>query len=343
MLSQNIRYFRLKAGLSTDRLAEKICVGQNRILRFESGDIEPSMMELRFLARAMGVGIGDLLVDGRAGIEFVHHSSPGRMKVRTKTLADGTAERACARLFTIDRLFKGGVLSDPPQLHAVPADLSPEGTATALRAWLGLPAHGPVLGLIPHLERAGFLVAEADFEFEDVDAVSGLAGSRPYILISAGLTPERRRFAVCREALRHALVPDESLRVDADGKKAAAVIRSFFMPREDMLREFGRRRAALFSSLREIAAFYGMEPDDVLRLGTDTKVFSTNAVAKARDVLRRTAEHRSRVAEVCVHEDLEHPRRLRTSVLRAYDEELISASRAAELLGMSTQAFMKTL
>lgn len=62
-LHEKIYYCRKKAGLSQEALAEQIGVSRQAISKWETGDAEPEINKLRFLAGAYGVTIDWLLTE----------------------------------------------------------------------------------------------------------------------------------------------------------------------------------------------------------------------------------------------------------------------------------------
>ena len=61
--AQRLRDLRIEARLTQDALAELADVQQDKISRYECGEIEPSLPTLRKLAAALGVPVTELIND----------------------------------------------------------------------------------------------------------------------------------------------------------------------------------------------------------------------------------------------------------------------------------------
>lgn len=61
-VSENIRKLRIKKGISQDRLSKLTDVTYNTIIKIESGaNINPTIETLSKIAKALGVGVDDLI------------------------------------------------------------------------------------------------------------------------------------------------------------------------------------------------------------------------------------------------------------------------------------------
>ena len=62
-LGQRVRRLRNSAGLSQDALAGAAGIGRVILVRLEKGEQAPRFKTLEAIARALGVGVSDLLVE----------------------------------------------------------------------------------------------------------------------------------------------------------------------------------------------------------------------------------------------------------------------------------------
>ena len=63
-IADNVRKARKKAGLSQDKLAREAGVAYNTVVKIESGENpNPTIDTLKKIARALNVGVGDLIDD----------------------------------------------------------------------------------------------------------------------------------------------------------------------------------------------------------------------------------------------------------------------------------------
>jgi len=62
MIAQNIKKYRKKKGVSQDKLSKLAGVTYNTIIKIESGaTLNPRVDTLRLIAKALGVGVDDLI------------------------------------------------------------------------------------------------------------------------------------------------------------------------------------------------------------------------------------------------------------------------------------------
>lgn len=75
--SKNLAFFRNRAGISQEALAEKLHVTQETISDWESGDAEPDLNSVRTLSRILGV-TADAMLGGEVGRTSTPSAPPYR-------------------------------------------------------------------------------------------------------------------------------------------------------------------------------------------------------------------------------------------------------------------------
>ena len=91
MFSKNLRYFRLKKGMTKKALADQANVTPMAITNYESGKRKPDMETMKRLAKALDVRVSDFLATRSKDIVFAH----GEFRKNTKLSLNRTL---CAKL-----------------------------------------------------------------------------------------------------------------------------------------------------------------------------------------------------------------------------------------------------
>lgn len=68
-LGNNLRNARLKAGLTPEQLAERVCITRPALIKYEDGQAIPNLVTGIKLADALNVNVYDLLRDGETRTE----------------------------------------------------------------------------------------------------------------------------------------------------------------------------------------------------------------------------------------------------------------------------------
>ena len=71
MFSKNLKYFRLKKGLSKRELAGKVNISPMSVTHYENGDRTPDMNTMKALSAVLGVRVSDFLVSRSSNLVFV--------------------------------------------------------------------------------------------------------------------------------------------------------------------------------------------------------------------------------------------------------------------------------
>ena len=72
MFSKNLRFYRLKAGLTCEELAKKACVSADLVSSYEKGECQPQIDVIKALAKELGVRVSDFLATRNENLRFSH-------------------------------------------------------------------------------------------------------------------------------------------------------------------------------------------------------------------------------------------------------------------------------
>lgn len=333
MVDKNLKYFRLKKGLTKKALAEQANVSPMAISNYESGKRKPNMDTLKSLAEALEVRVSDFLAARNENMVFIH-SEFRKNSVLTQSqqeLVCESVEEYFSRFMTAVDILGGDVLPDTPVCHSLALSNDDEENAARLREHLGFPKDGPIEKLTGKLENKGILVYECDINNKNFSGMNGFVNGRPYIVINPRMSPERVRSTIAHELAHLMFVWPEGMQGKEAEKEATAISGAFLFPKSDAIRELGIRRSSVTQDMSLIAMEYGISMMLLVMRSETVKIIPASA---ARDFYIRASQHGWRTAEPS-RIAAEHPFLFEQLVYRAVNEQEISVQRGAELLQKS--------
>ena len=329
MFSKNLKYYRLKKGLTKKALADKANVSPMAITNYESGKRKPDMDTLKSLAEALEVRVSDFLVMRSETIKFSHGEF--RKNLTLSQSQQESVEEYFDRFMTAVDILGGEVLPDAPSCHVLELSADDEGNAALLREHLGFSKDGPIEELIGKLENKGVLIYECDVDNRSFSGMNGFVNDRPYVVINPRMSPERIRSTIAHELSHLMFIWPENMPEKEIEDKATAISGSFLFPKSDALRELGVKRSSITQDMTLVAKEYGISMMLLVKRSEIVKIISAsvarNFYIRASQKGWRTAEP-SRIAA-------EHPLLFEQLVYRAVNEQEISVQRGAELLQRS--------
>ena len=333
MFSKNLKYFRLKKGMTKKALADQANVSPMAITNYESGKRKPDMETLKSLAEALGVRISDFLAVRNENIMFVHGEfrKNATLTQSQQEFVRESVEEYFSRFMTAVEILGGDVLPDAPVCHSLAVCEDDEANAASLREHLGFSKDGPIDELIGKLENKGILVYECEIDSKRFSGMNGLVNGHPYIVINPRMTPERIRSTIVHELAHLMFIWPQGMADKEVEDKATAIGGAFLFLKSDAIRELGIRRSSVTRDMELVAKEYGISMMLLAKRSEIVRIISTpvaqNFFIRASQAGWRTAEP-SRIAQ-------EHPSLFRQLVYRAVNEQEISVQRGAELLHQS--------
>lgn len=339
MARQRLRIARAAAGLSLRQLSLRIGgkVTAQAISYYERGETRPSPATLEAIAGAVGVSAAYLAGDGAApaGKLAFRALRPGSR--REEARLEARALQLLERYLTVEEALgrPGAGWEAPPgapwPMARGAADA--ESAADALREAWGL-GGGPVSGLIDILEARGvkLLALPLPGGGGSLGRMSGGEDlAAPVIVLNAGGSAERRRFAAARE-LGHALMGGAH---GADGGRAARrFARALLAPAAALRAETGKRRRAIgWGEMFALKSLFGMEIAALTRRCEELGVIGQVLARRFSAECTRRGWRGASAAEPAAGSG-ERPRRFERLCLRALSQGALTAAAAAELLGL---------
>lgn len=343
MLADRLKIARKKAGLSLRDLAGRANppVTAQALSKYESNKMMPSSAVLVGLAKALGTSI-DFLMSGEVtaldGVEFRRHSASS---AKDRAFVEAVVTERLERIFAIEDVLGLGAPEDAfAELEAPLLNSLDEAERQAERirdAWdLG---NDPLPSLSALLEDKGIHVIEVELP----ERVSGMAcsvrragrdGSTAVIVVSRHINTERKRFTLAHE-LGHRVIRH----VTGDVRVEKAIDRfagALLVPADHLRGEVGaQRHGVAYQEIKRLKHAYGVSASMILVRMRQLGILPEHIVDYAFRTYAR--EWRLREPDEIPPGNgfaaLERPMRFERLVYRALAEQMISVTRAAELLG----------
>ena len=336
MLSERLKLARKHSGLSLRELSSNMggMVSAQAIGKYERGEMMPSSTVANALANALDVSTTYLLSPTVVSLESVEFWKLASTKVRERVMVEAAVLDHVDRYLQVEELL--GIASsvwEVPDGTPYSAEAVEDGEFIATRvreAWnLG---GGPIPSMTALLEEHGIKVLKLDFP-RAVDGLTCLVHQTdetalPVIVYSTGKSTERQRFTLAHE-LGH-LVMDTPAGTPEE-KICDRLASALLVPEDELIREVGRRRLNFgFGELVEIKKIFGVSAASLVMRMRDLGIIGEATVTRIFRGIGRSW----RTQEPCPLAQPENPKRFRRLCLRALAEDVISESKAAELLDM---------
>lgn len=332
MLGKNIKYSRLKNGLTKKALAEKVGISSMAITHYENGERTPDMQILRKLTDALQVKLVDLLRNRTENHEYAHGEfrRNSTLTVSAQEYVRENVEEYFDRFFSVIDILGDNALPKPPVCHAIQATGDAEADAAQLRKYLGFAPEGPVMNLVGAMENKGVLMFIDYIESDKFSGMNGLVDDRPFIIINSKMTAERQRSTLVHE-LAHVFFAFDRMEEAAIEKHATAIGGAFLFPKEDAERELGLHRTRITSDMVMVAKEYGIS---MLMLVKRASLLRIISMPVYEDFMIQASQHGWRKNEPS-RIDVEYSDLFDQLVIRAIGEDEISPQKGAELLKIS--------
>lgn len=332
MFSKNLKYYRLKSGLTKKALAEASGLTPMSISYYEAGERKPGMDSLLSLASALGVSLADLLRRRNAELCFEHGDfrKSASLGATAQELVYESVEEYFGRFYDTLECLGGDVLPTAPKCGILPATYDVEADAVAMRRHLGIDIVGPVPDLVGMLENRGILFMALEDADKRFSGINGFVDARPYIVVNASMSPERNRSTIVHE-LAHLFFDWGGVTGKAQEDHATAVSGAFLLPATDAIRELGLHRRAITRDMEMVAREYGVSMMLLAKRANLAGIIS-DAAYKAFSI---TASKRGWRKVEPSRIEPEKSELFEQLVYRAVCEDDMSIQRGAELLGRS--------
>ena len=332
MFSKNLKYYRLKAGLTKKALAQASELTPMAITHYEAGERKPGMESLLSLAGALGVSLADLLRRRNSSLAFEHGDfrKNANMGAAAQEFVRESVEEHFGRFYDVLECLGGDVLPNAPECGRLPLSGDVEVDAAAMRRHLGIELLGPVPDLVGVLENRGILFMALEGADERFSGMNGFVDGRPYVVVNASMSPERNRSTIAHE-LAHLVFDWNGIEGKVQEDHATAVSGAFLLPAADATRELGVRRRAITRDMEIVAREYGVSMMLLAKRANLAGIVSDSAYKSFCIAASKCGWRKDEPSRI----DAEKPELFEQLIYRAVCEDDMSIQRGAELLGLT--------
>ena len=339
MIGDRILQARKAAGLSMRALAERAQISAMAISKYETNKSTPSSGVLLSLADALGVRVEYFFRTSKVQLKEVEYRKHSKLPKKTLDQIEGDVIEQIERFLELEEFLP----VSPIELFTLPDDLpfvesydDIEHVAGLVRHAWGL-GNNPIPDLIDTLEEKGIKVFQSNaLHGEQFDGLAAQVDGTPVVVVGRDWPGDRQRFTLAHE-LGHLVLADR-LAQDMDEEKAAnRFAGAFLVPASEVIKELGNRRKWLDPiELCILKSSYGLSMQGWMHRAHDLSILSEVAY---KNMWRYFNQKNWRKKEPGEQYKPEKPKLFMQLVFHACAEDLITESKAAELLGKSISEF----
>lgn len=330
MFSKNLKYYRLKNGMSMKELASLVGISPMTISYYESGERKPGMDMIKMLAKVLGVTVTDFLVNRNEKLVFLHGEfrKGSRLSIKQQDYIKESVEEYLGRFYSVIEVLGGDVLPDAPICHGLTLSDNAEENAFAMRKYLRIAEFGPVGNLIELLENKGILIYVAEIENDAFSGMNGVVNGRPYIIVNGQMSAERIRSTIAHEMAHFIFMWPEDMEDKRIEEMATAISGAFLFPFADAKRELGIRRTSITKDMTLTCKEYGISMYLLVKRANLCGIVNDNVAKNFYIKANQAGWKKHEPSRICKEE----PVLFMQLVFRAVSENEISVQKGAELL-----------
>ena len=333
MFEKNLKYYRLKKNMSMKELAAKCGVTAMAVSNYESGKRRPDISVINRMAEALGIDASDFLSSRNTSLVLDHREfrkNTQLMKTQQEYIIEAV-EEYFGRFFDTVEFLCDNPLPTPPVCHSLNRTGNCEEDALLLRKSLGLPEKGPLDDLVGALEDRGVLIFELDVDGSGFSGMNGTVNGYPYIVMNRNMTGERKRTTLMHEIAHVMFIWNDEEKTENE-KEATRIACAALITKSDLLRELGMRRTSLTKDLTLVCEEYGISMCLLVKRAAQLGIISSTLEKEFYIKANRAGWKKNEPARLRFPEE---PLLLRKLVFRAVNEEGVSITKGAELLGVT--------
>jgi Zn-dependent peptidase ImmA (M78 family)/DNA-binding XRE family transcriptional regulator len=325
-IGERIKQARKAENLSLRKLANEVGVSAMAISKYERDQDVPGSGVLIRLSQALNVKTEFFFRKAAAPVQFQAYRKHASLGSKAQTSIQMRIQDWLERYLEVESLFPDDRSNASLPCWEVNALEAVEQSALKLRDRWNV-GHDPIENLVQLLEDKGIKVGFIS-GFEHFDACTFKVDNNPVIVTKAGIPGDRQRFNLGHELGHLVLVPQGDLNPE---HAANRFVGAFLVPAETARYELGFQRTDLnINELYMLKHKYGLSMQAWIYRAKDLGIISDYTATRLFRQFRANEWHRQEPGNSYPPEAAMRMERL---VYRALAEDLISRSRAQELLG----------
>lgn len=339
MLGERLKAARLALGMSQRDLAKRCSVSAMAISKYERNLDMPSSGVLLRLAKACKCSIDYFFRTTTVTLSEPMYRCQPTFSARQKSQLQMQVQQWLERYFEVESFLPSEQIPQfqlPPESERYASSMEDiENIADRLRRTWNLSTMSPIENLLALLEDRGIKVGlvEAPDGFDA--CVMWANDTLPVMAVKQGLPGDRQRFSLAHE-LSHIvmLTPEGNLEEETIANRFAG---AFLAPREAVFHELGPKRSQLhLYELHLLKHKYGLSMQGWIHRAVDLEILPLSKAKQLRKKFREKGWYRVEPGHQLLPEKLTRMERL---IVQLLVENVISESRASELLGQPLQKF----
>lgn len=324
-IGERIKQARIANCLSLRKLSELAGVSAMAISKYERNKIMPSSGVLINLSKALNVNVDFFFRQRTVPVRLQAYRKHTRLGVKAQKSIQMSIQDWVERYYAVEDLFPDEGIHSYLPLFKVSSLEEIEKTATDLRNLWNL-GNDPIENFVQLLEDRRIKVGVIT-DYEHFDACTFKVNDTAVIITKDSLPGDRQRFNLGHE-LAHLIL---DIQGDLDVEKVAnRFVGAFLVPKEKAYYELGNSRSEIsVSELYLLKHKYGLSMQAWIYRAKDLSIISDSVAARLFQYFRENGWNKKEPGE---DYQFEKPLRMEKLIYRALSEDLISYSRARELL-----------
>lgn len=340
MVGNRIKQARTGAGFSLRDLAAKAGISAMAISKYETGKSTPSSGVLLALSKALGVTVEYFLRTERVELDEVEYRKHAKLPKKLLRQIEGDVIEQVERYLDLEHFFPTLPIKPFKVPKSLPSRITDydeiETVADSVRtAWrLG---SNPIPELTDMLEERGIKVFQTNlFHGDRFDGLAATVNDLPIIVVGVDWPGDRQRFTLAHE-LGHLLLKGRLSGALDEEKASNRFAGAFLVAKSEVFKELGQRRRWLEpQELCVLKKVYGLSMGGWIHRANDLGILPDTHYQTITRLFRARGWHKK---EPCEDYPREQTQLFKQRVYHALAEDLISESKAAELLRVPLKKF----
>lgn len=333
VLSNKIKSGRKLRTFSQQKLADAIGVSKQMISKYENSVSVPSSGVIINMAKSLGLSLDYFFTPSAVELGVVNFRKKSKLSVKRLDAIKEEVKLKLGNYLEVENILKiDNVFDISIQKRKLNPSSGMEEVVSLIRKdWqIGF---DPVHNITQLLEDQKIKVIEIAEEENLFDGMAALIDDKyAVIVINENFPIERKRFTLLHE-LGHLILTLPNVDSNEEEKYCNRFASEFLFPKSDVIKEFGTKRNSIsVEELIETQKKYGISIQAIIYRLLDSNIISKHQHTSFYKQINFNKKLKEQINKERF-DTPEYSHRYKQLVYRAYSQELISASKTANLLG----------